>query len=133
MLARQGLSQCCCCCCGPRPDFSTLRNVLRVPGSSGPSTAADAEGDNDPEQSYGSSIVVLALGTLRHHHAASGSFLFLYFLALGFTEGKESCLLHPWEVGANKLKLVVGAGGGGAGAGLSLSSGCQHLLGPENG
>lgn len=85
-----------------RPDFSTFRNVLRVPGSSGPSTAADAEGDNDPEQSYGSSIVVLALG----------QFPFSLLLGPGFHRGERE--LSPTSLGSWCQQTKVGGGGGGS-------------------
>lgn len=34
--------------------------------------------------------------------------LFFTFLALAFHRGERDLSLHPWEVGTNKPKLVVG-------------------------
>lgn len=85
---------------------------------SGPSTPADAEGDIDAVAFSGSSTVPLALGTGRHHYAASASFIYLHFLALAYQRGKGSVayILGSWCQAAK-------VSGGEAGAALSLSLG----------
>lgn len=96
MLARHRLHE--HCCCSPCHDLSTLGNLLRVPESNGPLTPTDAEGDIDAVAVSGSSMVTLALGTVRHHYAASASFLYLHFLALAYQRGKGSVAYIPGKL-----------------------------------